>query len=243
VSAALLVPTARSLVLRPDVFRFDILFFCSVLRSASSQFSFSYHFFFRLLVQAATGFWLAREHETSFIRCVNDACQAGQCDEGYQGNLCTECNRVAGFGRDSQYDCVKCPDQTLNRLRLGLTATLAVVAIVVITYFTIKSVRPVQTSFRFLLSYLFLTESSLFALLLQAHKNSRFTILFKILLSNIQFNSLAVSFDFQWPEVCPCGFVSCLLCDFLILLVVFLPSYTLSLSLAFVPFRPFATLW
>jgi hypothetical protein len=123
-----------------------------------------------------SGWWPAISG-ISFIRCINEACQGGSgshpsCADGYTGNLCSQCVRP-GYGRTGKFDCSACPEPNLNRLRLFGLCLLLVVIVVVVTRITMVSARK---------------------------RASKSSILLKIFLSNLQFNSLALSFDFQWPN-------------------------------------------
>ena len=40
----------------------------------------------------------------------------GDCLEGYQGILCTDCE--VGYSRKGDYECSKCPDKLMNGLRI-----------------------------------------------------------------------------------------------------------------------------
>jgi len=86
------------------------------------------------------------------------------------GNLCTECQRPE-WGRVARFDCERCPSPTTNRLRLFLSVLVLFLVVSGTTYVTLKS-----------------------------NKRSRTSIILKILLSYVQLNSLAASFDFEWPD-------------------------------------------
>jgi predicted outer membrane repeat protein len=130
------------------------------------------------------GYWPALNSLNSeFLTCLNDACLGSSpaggrslsspiCTEGYTGHLCSECD--VGFGRTGEYDCTACPSQSVNRARLAGAAIAIVVVCAGFIYSTIKSALQ---------------------------KKGLHAILLKILLSCLQFNSIAASFQFEWPGV------------------------------------------
>eukprot|EP00466_Bigelowiella_natans_P021098 jgi/Bigna1/81959/fgenesh1_pg.86_\ len=104
---------------------------------------------------------------------------AQKCQEGYEGNLCTEC--AEGYGRLNEFECQKCPSSPLlNYLRIFGAFVLIVLVSLVLTSMNITA-----------------SEDALF------HERptaaSRRSKLTKIFLSAMQFVAIAGSFEFQWP--------------------------------------------
>ena len=55
----------------------------------------------------------------------------GDCLQGYQGILCTDC--AVGYSRKGDYECSQCPNKLMNGLRLlGIFIGLGLVLVFVI---------------------------------------------------------------------------------------------------------------
>lgn len=135
------------------------------------------------------GYWAAlNSNNAAFVKCLNSAClgreereaaaaagdDAGEsgCLEGYTGHLCTVCE--AGYGRAGDHDCERCPDPYVNRIRLAAAALVLVLVTSLFVYFTVKTaLEPAALT----------------------------GILMKIVLSCLQFNAIASSFEFEFPKV------------------------------------------
>lgn len=127
------------------------------------------------------GYWRSSNTSSNFIQCLlPEAClgmtapdynPTGECAEGYQGILCTDCQ--PGYSRTGDYECSLCPNRIWNVVRLGLIF-LVVVALIV-----------------------FLIRSTLTG----AHDKRNVTSIYtKILMNHIQLILLTASFNFDWPE-------------------------------------------
>ncbi|TNV88127.1 hypothetical protein FGO68_gene3291 [Halteria grandinella] len=128
------------------------------------------------------GFWRSTNTSENFLKCRNDlACigrnppqneSTGACREGYQGILCSDC-KIGYSHSGSQFECVKCPDPSLNKLRLfGLG--LVLLAIVVLM------VRSTLSS--------------------NGVKKSLLPVFLRMMLNHYQLFVLTSKFDIAWPQ-------------------------------------------
>jgi hypothetical protein len=108
----------------------------------------------------------------SFLECLSPACVGGErlCATGYGGPLCTVCD--PGYTRSGRLGCKKCPDPSVNRLRTvgGVIGGMVLVCVIVLS-----------------------TLSG------SPDNKPRHSVAIKVLVASCQFNSLAVSFDYDWP--------------------------------------------
>jgi len=94
----------------------------------------------------------------------------GDCFEGYQGILCSDCEK--GFTK-SGTKCKKCPSSFANVVRLLLFAFVVVIIAII---FVGATLRGAQDSRNYQPVY------------------------FKIIVSHIQLLFLSISFDMKWPS-------------------------------------------
>jgi len=115
----------------------------------------------------------------SFLECRNDACigERDQCAKGYYGVLCTECEN--GYGRVREYECVQCSSPKLAILAILGAWTLASGIGICLAYINVKEAEAAMDG---------------------QGDNDTSSVLIKILLSALQFNSIAVTFDYEWPS-------------------------------------------
>jgi len=136
-------------------------------------------------IMPATGYWRAQTTGApAFLTCLNSACMGESgarelddgdysfCREGYTGALCTVCE--SGYGRTGDYECETCPSDNENRLRIFAVAAVLMLLVAGFTYSTIKTA-------------------------IRNGGTGSAGVLLKIVLSCLQFNSIAANFDFQWP--------------------------------------------
>jgi hypothetical protein len=104
---------------------------------------------------------------TTFIGCpIPSQCKhGGGCafSEAYEGNLCTEC--AEGYGRTGEWECSKCPDPALNRLYVASSAFVITMLVAIMVLSTMRAASKPK---------------------------ALHSILMKILMSSVQFNSLAL---------------------------------------------------
>ena len=129
------------------------------------------------------GYWRHTLNSTRIIDCPREkSCLGGfysnysfpvECAEGYSGYLCTSCLIVNNtkFQRVGVYECERCPDPTLNAIRVvGL----------------------------FILILLFLT--SLIIVNIKKKKESQLSILLKIFTNYLQLVATTMSFNLKFPS-------------------------------------------
>jgi len=109
----------------------------------------------------------------AMMECPTVECIGGNgtgCSEHYTGWLCTDCD--VGYGKAGAHKCDKCPEPGLNALRLVGVAILIFLVIIVFIRMTIKAAEAVK---------------------------SDLSTIGKIAFSFVQFNSLALQFDYEFP--------------------------------------------
>lgn len=122
-------------------------------------------------VYAKAGYWPeVQGTNTKFIKCMSANCVGGAnvCANNYTGHLCTECPE--GLGRQGTFECSKCPDPTMNQLRMIGGIFLEIGLNTFLIWSTVTS-----------------------------DKSPTHSVLIKILTSCMQFNSLATKFQFKFP--------------------------------------------
>ncbi|GAB5360179.1 hypothetical protein AAMO2058_000605300 [Amorphochlora amoebiformis] len=139
------------------------------------------------IIMPQEGYWrdFNVEEKASFIECVNQAClgETNDCSTGYTGMLCSVCED--GYGRQGEYDCVKCPGIILNAFRLAGAYIAVMAAGVILTYVNVDTAqRSVEQGLKDL----------------NGIDSGRSAIVLKILLNSIQFNSIAATFKYKWPK-------------------------------------------
>merc|ERR1719361_2155465 len=110
------------------------------------------------------------------MTCINEACVGDTtdnfCTEGYTGILCTDCEE--GLGKKGGHTCETCLPPGINAMRLIGVFIIAIGMIILFIRMTIKSAEAVK---------------------------SDISTIGKIFFSFIQFNSLALQFDFEFPPM------------------------------------------
>ena len=108
------------------------------------------------------------------MECVNQACVGGSkmCETGFTGPLCTQCEQ--GLGEGSGFGCNRCPPIGLNVMRMAGTTLAVTIIICAFIRQTIKSAEAPQ---------------------------SEFSTIGKIFFSYVQFNSIALQFDYSFPPI------------------------------------------
>ncbi|CDW75587.1 UNKNOWN [Stylonychia lemnae] len=86
------------------------------------------------------GFWRTTNSSSLFIQCLYEpSCLGmvepennpiGSCQIGYQGVLCADC--AAEFSRTGDFECSKCPQRTINIVRLTFIVLAFIVGVVII---------------------------------------------------------------------------------------------------------------
>ena len=127
------------------------------------------------------GFWRSSNQTDNFIECqYHFAClgfvepdwePTGKCATGYQGILCGDCE--VGFSRTKDFQCSRCPDQTMNIIRISLIMVVVLICLIIII------------------------KSTLDGALIKKNLQS---IYIKILMNHLQLIVLTASFDFDWPD-------------------------------------------
>ncbi|TNV74976.1 hypothetical protein FGO68_gene3741 [Halteria grandinella] len=128
------------------------------------------------------GYWRSSNISEQFYACLySDAClgknndtQAyqGQCDRGYQGFLCADCE--LNYSKNPTLNrCSKCPKNGINVLiLLAMFLVLAIIIIILVNSNKINS----------------------------KNEKNYLPVLFRILLNHFQILYLTASFDLEWPE-------------------------------------------
>jgi hypothetical protein len=125
-------------------------------------------------------YWRANNETDFFFKCPNeDACLGGKdthsltgdCDVGYEGNLCGVCR--ANYAFSGKYICAKCYSAALNVLFFIFIAVVLVAVVVVISRSAIKSAYVPK---------------------------SVFSVYFKVLLNYIALFNLTSNLPLNWPN-------------------------------------------
>jgi len=134
-------------------------------------------------IEVNPGFWRNTLNSTNIVDCPReDSCTGGYVFEsthpvnwsaGYSGFLCTECELLEGekFQRVGLYECEKCPDPTLNVIRVIGFMLLIIFFIVILIIVNIKK-----------------------------KKESQLSILLRIFTNYLQLIATAMSFNLQYPS-------------------------------------------
>jgi len=142
-------------------------------------------------VNVDEGYWFSpweSQNTLKFVECRNEACSGGErdgdnCRDGYKGVLCTECQD--DYQRVDTYDCSQCSGGTgLVIFRIVGTWILIFIIAFIITYVNISDAEKIA----------------------RAHEKGEVgrldtdaSILMKILLNFLQFNTVASLFNYAWP--------------------------------------------
>ena len=129
-----------------------------------------------------SGYWRATKYNFDVLSCYyKDAClgirapdynHLGDCEDGYQGILCTDCR--CNYARAGFYQCSNCPNIALNILKIiGLT-----ILFVLIMAFMVR-----------------------FSILAAKQKRSVTSVYMRILMNHIQLVLLTYSFQLDWPAM------------------------------------------
>jgi hypothetical protein len=129
-----------------------------------------------------SGYWRSGVNSDNFYKCPNkDACLGsdeakmnykGTCASGYQGNQCNAC--AQGHSRTSDNTCGKCPDKTLNGVRLAVIFIGVVIVCIILVRSTLRSA----------------TESK-----------ALHSIYFKIFANYLQLIMLTAQLKLEWPQL------------------------------------------
>lgn len=104
------------------------------------------------------GYWRKTTNSTTILACIRDeSCIGGyypenenpvQCAEGYEGLLCSQCQIINGtkYQPLSNYECVKCPDPTMNMIRVVGFIILALLFLILIMVINIRKKKENQFS-------------------------------------------------------------------------------------------------
>jgi hypothetical protein len=121
------------------------------------------------------GFWRKNKNSTTIIECLREKSWEGgyvenslhpiKCAEGYGGYLCTQCEIVDGkkYQPLSGFEWARCPDPTLNAIRVVGFIILAMMFLAAIIVVNIRKTKENQTSilFRILTNYIQLISAAL----------------------------------------------------------------------------------
>ncbi|CDW82469.1 UNKNOWN [Stylonychia lemnae] len=127
------------------------------------------------------GYWRRNNESKIFTQCLYEfACLGmippknilvGECQQGYQGILCADCEY--GFSRNNDYQCSLCPESALNVLRLLAIVSAVAILIVFMIRSTLNGAMEI---------------------------NNVTSIYLKILLNHFQLILVTASFDFRWSQ-------------------------------------------
>eukprot|EP00466_Bigelowiella_natans_P002848 jgi/Bigna1/70287/fgenesh1_pg.11_\ len=137
----------------------------------------------------ALGYWrdIYVEATAEYIQCpVAYICKDdGSCYSGSEGIACTVCK--SGYGRLNDYECERCPPLLLNILRIFGAYFLVMAAGILLTYINVNTASRS------------IVENDTSRGAKNRKDNGRSSIILKILLNTIQFNAIALSFEYRWP--------------------------------------------
>lgn len=114
-----------------------------------------------------------RPESIEMMRCINSACVGGsqKCEDGFTGILCTDCDK--GLGKTSGHGCETCLPPGENLLRLmGVVGAVSIMVI----FFIRQTIKTAEAS------------------------KSDMSTIGKIGFSFLQFNSMALQFDYEFPS-------------------------------------------
>uniref|UniRef100_A0A7S4DM08 Tyrosine-protein kinase ephrin type A/B receptor-like domain-containing protein n=1 Tax=Lotharella globosa TaxID=91324 RepID=A0A7S4DM08_9EUKA len=149
-------------------------------------------------VLPSNGYWLnpwAQESGSlEFIKCLNEACigSRSECADGYGGTLCTVCDE--GWGRWQRHKCQRCSGGRTAAMA-AIVGSWLLVAIVgmMITYVNVKAAED----------EIELDEATMDQRTKEEKEDNesmeRVSTLVKIVISAVQFNSIAADFKYEWP--------------------------------------------
>jgi len=140
-------------------------------------------------VQPQEGYWLSPwedERTLEFVECLNEACppQRGQCEDGYTGVLCTECEK--GYRRGDEFMCEECQGG-LGLVVVQIIGAWILIFLIatVITLFNIRDAEKVVREHEQGVEDELETDAS---------------TMMRILLNFLQVNTIAASFNYEWPS-------------------------------------------
>jgi predicted outer membrane repeat protein len=126
------------------------------------------------------GYWRTDFFSDRIFKCPNkDACLGEKygesnsrvCKGGYEGNLCQVCED--GYARSNKYICSKCPESSINAVKIVVFIVVGLVVIIWIVRSTMRSAyKPKSTH----------------------------SIYVKIFINYLQNVSVVAGFDLEWPE-------------------------------------------
>ena len=118
--------------------------------------------------------WKQTPETLEMVKCINQACVGGteMCKEGFTGILCTACE--AGLGKVGGHGCETCLPPAVNAVRLLGVLICVCFVICLFIYKTITSAEQ---------------------------EKSDLSTIGKIGFSFLQFNSLALQFDYEFPPI------------------------------------------
>jgi hypothetical protein len=138
-------------------------------------------------VKASSGFFLVEDSALTktgyalppvFVACLSGGKCAddGVCAPGHTGPMCSVCTNEGDdmYGRDGEFTCKKCPERDFNTGRLVGIFVACLAGLSVFVWFTIRTA---------------LSNGTLHA------------VAMKVVLSAIQMQVIAASFDFNWPTL------------------------------------------
>lgn len=128
------------------------------------------------------GYWRSSQFTAKFFACPNpSACEGshlpprelsytGDCNEGYEGNLCQSC--AENYSRSSKSECAACPEPYINAIRLSGIAFGTLLAVVILVKTSLASARQPK---------------------------ALHSIYLKIFMNYLQLVMLTASFNLSWP--------------------------------------------
>jgi len=129
-----------------------------------------------------SGYWRSSQLTSKFFACPypaacegsphppEDLSYTGECEHGYEGNLCQSC--AENYSRSSKSECAPCPAPYLNALRLGGILFGTLIAVVILVKTSLASARQPK---------------------------ALHSIYLKIFMNYLQLVMLTASFNLSWP--------------------------------------------